>query len=448
VVADFAHGLDWADVPREVTDQVRLRLMDTMGALLAGVDAKPCKIVRSYVRKLQPEGPCSILGTAGRTSVDRAALANGTAARYAELNDTWHRPGRPGVHASDSVAPLVALAEYAGASGTELLAGILVAYEVALYLAETYDIREIDNTNLVAAGVAAAGARLLGLDRAGVARALSLAVVSGMTLRRGRLGAITMWKAVASGEAARRGVVSALLAAEGMDAPVDPFSGPGGLLEVRHDPRPDDVVPPPGVTFRLPETLVKPRAACGTAIPAVLAAEAARGALPDGTAWVRVVVQTYADAVAKVGSLPEHWDPRTRESADHSIPYVVAAVLQDGVLGLAQFDDAHLGSADLRRTIAVTEVIESPAFTADYAAPRHLHRTRVTLHLDDGSTVSGETGGEFGEMGDQSGERIEEKLLLLAGDALGRDRAGVLLEALRHVESWPDCAELGALMCR
>jgi 2-methylcitrate dehydratase len=448
VVADFAHDLDWADVPCDVIDKVRLRLIDTLGALLAGVDGKPCRIVRSHVRKLQPEGPCSILGTSGRTSVDLAALANGTAARYAELNDTWHRPGRPGVHASDSVAPLVALAEYAGASGAELLAGILVSYEVSLYLAETYDIREIDNTNLVSVGVAAAGARLLGLDRAGVARALSLAVVSGMTLRRGRVGAITMWKAVASGEAARRGVVSALLAAEGMDAPVDPFSGPGGLLEVRHDPRPDNVVPPPGATYRLAETLVKPRAACGTAIPAALAAEAAHRALPDKAACARIVVETYADAVAKVGSLPEHWDPRTREAADHSIPYVVAVVLQDGVLGLAQFDEAHLQSADLRRTIGMTEVIESPAFTADYASSRRLHRTRVTVHLDDGRIVSGESGGEFGEMGDQSVEQIEEKLLLLAGDALGRDRAGALLEGLRTVESWPDCDELGALMRR
>src|SRR5690606_6574377 len=107
----------------------------------------------------------------------------------------------------------------------------------------------------------------------------------------------------------------------------------------------------------------------------------------------RVVVETYDQAVRLVGTGEQRWNPTTRETADHSIPYVVAAGRCDGTVGQRQFRDDRLWDPDLRALIQKIEVLNNEDFSEAYERQPRQHYTRVTVHTKAGEVVVGEAGG-------------------------------------------------------
>src|SRR3972149_1941733 len=96
-----------------------------------------------------PDG-ATVIGTRMKTTPDMAAFVNATTARYVEMNDAYHRPGVPnGGHPSDVLTPVLAAAEHAQASGREFIAGVALAYEVYLRVADRVRIPGFDYTNFV-----------------------------------------------------------------------------------------------------------------------------------------------------------------------------------------------------------------------------------------------------------------------------------------------------------
>src|SRR5882724_990873 len=137
------------------TDQVELGLLGLRAAI--SYDALP-ESTRVDVRS-------RIIDTPVRTQIEAAAFVNATTARVAELNDTYHVPAKPGIHASDVIFPLLALAQAHRSSGREVIASVALAYESCLRMFEASPpIPGFDATNFVALGVAAGAAALLGLD--------------------------------------------------------------------------------------------------------------------------------------------------------------------------------------------------------------------------------------------------------------------------------------------
>ena len=289
----------WRSVSEEVVDAAKARILDTLGALAAGFDGKPCAQLRHMASELYRQPGATIVGTTKTTSVDMAALVNGTTARYAELNDTYHVPGKPGVHPSDVILPLLAVGEHCRSTGPEFVTAVVVAYEVCLAMAEAEPANGFDNTNWVALGVAAGSAILLKLPEDAIRQCISLVVVSGNALLRSRRGDVSPWKSAASGHAGRAAVFAALLAAQGIGAPTMPFSGTSGWLEVVARQPVELVLPEPSGSQRILATIIKPRAACGAAIPSILAAEAVHRQGVEIGEIHDVLVQTYRDAYRK-----------------------------------------------------------------------------------------------------------------------------------------------------
>jgi 2-methylcitrate dehydratase len=395
-----------------------------------------------------PIDQSTILGTSQRTTIDMAAFANATAGRYAELNDTLHIPGKPGGHPSDAILPLLTVGESVGAGGNDLVTAVVLAYEIYISMADATNLPGWDATNWLGLGTAVGAGKLMEFDAQQFRDCISLAIIPNNALRRARRGHLTMWKAAAAGQAARAGVFAALLTREGMEGPTLPFEGETGWLEnvgngkVELGPFGGGAVP-----FRLHRTIFKPRSACGTSISSILAAEKAHQANRDVANIDRVLVETYGDAKKKLGTRPHHWNPMTRESADHSIPYVVAAALVDGQVGPAQFDEAHLHNPLIRRVIATVDVVEDPEFTKAYSDPPHLHRTRVTVFARDGSVVVGESGGDHGEIGiELTDSEVEEKFRTMTDGHLSLTRQQSLLDALWNLETLGDVRDLPGLM--
>src|SRR5262249_12075567 len=153
--------------------------------------------------------------------------------------------------------------------------------------------------------------------------------------------------------------------------------------------------------------------------------------------------EVYQMAKERLGTDPAHWNPDTHESADHSIPYIVAATLIDGTVTPRSFDDAHLWNPGLRALMQKVEVVENPEFTAAYALWPVPHRTRVRVVTGSGQRLVGETGGEHGDLSDANSDaQIEDKFRRLTEDSLGAKRARTILDRLWRLEDLENVATI------
>ena len=282
-----------------------------------------------------------------------------------------------------------------------------------------------------------------------------MATVPNGALNQSRTGHLTMWKSMASGQAGRAGVFAAQLAAKGMRGASEPFTGRHGWCanvakgEVKLDAMGGAQTP-----FRINDTLIKPRMACLHTLAPILAAEKAavkiKGRL-DAVTQVRVQVYRANEravvSVDKTGGADPHWNPDSRETADHSVPYCVAATLLDGSVTPNSFDEAHLTSPVLRKLLAVTELQENPAFTHAYEKHPVEYRCRIDVQLNGGDCIVGETGGEHGDLSDHKTDaEISAKYHRFADARLGTPRANALLEKLWALDTVGDVAVLPPMM--
>jgi len=323
----------------------------------------------------------------------------------------------------------------------------VLAYEIYLRLSDAIGRTPFDCANFACLGVAAGSAKLLGLAPERIADSLSMAAVPNNILRQVRTGHLSMWKAVTAGHAGKAGVFAALLAREGMNAPFLPFEGKSGwCAHVARKPVSLDIMGGRGATFKIEDTLIKPRSSCATTISSILAAEKVAPAVMKRLEEVeRVTVETYERAKTGMGTGEHHWNPDSRETADHSIPYVVAAALMDGTVTPRQFDSAHLESPVLRGLLRKIEVVANDRFTREYEQVPVVHRTRVNVRLRGGQSVSGEAGGDQGDLSlPKSDAEITEKFLGTAGEFLGAPRARALLDWLWALEKIERIAEIPA----
>ena len=311
-LVDYAAALDYGTLPPEAVHAAKVRVIDTLAALAGGFDGEPCRIARRMAARMPDVDGATVTGTALKTTPDMAAFVNGTTARYVELNDVYHWPGSAGGHPSDVVMPVLGVAEHARAGGRDLIAAVVLAYEIYLRLSDAIGRSAFDCANYACLGAAVASAKLLGLPRESIAAAASMAVVPNNVLKQVRTGHLSMWKAVTAGHAGKAGVFAAMLAREGMNAPYLPFEGQLGL--VRPCRRQALLARRMGggkTPFKIQDTMIKPRSSCATTISSILAAEKAACALKKRVADVEhVTVEVYETRQGRHGHGRAPLEPR------------------------------------------------------------------------------------------------------------------------------------------
>jgi 2-methylcitrate dehydratase len=174
----------------------------------------------------------------------------------------------------------------------------------------------------------------------------------------------------------------------------------------------------------------------------VLAAEKI-APLRDLAAVYKITVEVYKKAKERVGTGAHRWNPDTRETADHSIPYVVAATLIDGTVTPRSFNDAHLWDPALRALMQKIEVIENEEFTRAYVRLPVEHHTRVTVALANGEKLVGSAGGARDELSAPKSDReIAEKFRVLCEEPLGVRQCDALLAQLWKLDEMDDVAAI------
>jgi 2-methylcitrate dehydratase len=439
-LAAYAHGLTYEELDDTTIERVKTLLIDTIGCGVGAWDETPVRICREIA--LSTAGPATIIGTDRRTTTELAAFANAAAFRYLDFNDTY--VGRFAVHPSDNIAACFAVAEAQRASARELITAIVIAYEVNCRLVDALDIstRGWDPPVFGLPAVALAAGRLMKLTPEQLVHAVGIAINDHIPMAQTRVGALSDWKGLAAPEAGRNAVFAARLAQAGLTGPAPVFEGRSGFFAQVSGPAPVDVESfgRRGVQFRLHKCNLKPYPAViytQTAIVAGIEVAKEAGSLDRISS---IEIATTRRGYQRTGSEPEKWSPKTRETADHSLPYITARAMFDGDITNESFAPQKFRDPAVLALMQKIKVAEDPALTArgGGAVP-----TRVTAILTDGRRISREVdyAPGFAER-PMSAAEVERKFRGNVGTRWSEKQTDDVLKALWALEQTQDLSLL------
>jgi len=429
--------LKFEHLPAPVVHEVKRRVIDSVGCALGAWNAEPCVIARQVASTFSAKDGATLLGTKHQAPPDWAAFANGCLVRYLDYNDTYL--SKEPAHPSDNIPAALAVAESGNANGRELITAIALAYEVQCRLCDAASIRARgwDHVTYGAFSTALAAARLMGLDAERTRHAIGIAGVASAALRQSRVGELSHWKGCAFANAARHGVFAALLARAGMTGPAPIFEGEKGFEKLVSGPLKDLKLPTAGSGLRkddlmILQTHIKFWPAEYHSQSAIEAALKLRTQINDLADIESVLVESHDAAVDIIGSEPEKWRPTSRETADHSLPYIVAAALADGEVTVKQFAPERFTDAKLLALVNRVKVERHAELSARY--PEAVGNI-VTVRLSKGRELSERVDYPRGHARNPlSDAEVEAKFHHLADAALGRERAETVLRLLWQLD--------------
>ena len=447
-LADYAGALRFEDLSKEVVHEVKRRVIDSIGCALGAWNEEPCVIARKVASEFSAKNGATIIGTSHKSPPDWAAFASGCCIRYFDYNDTYL--SKEPAHPSDNISAALAVAENVGANGRELIAAIALAYEVQCRLCDAASIRARgwDHVTYGAFSTALAGARLMKLDPEKTRHAVNIAGVACAAMRQARVGELSHWKGVAFANAARHGVYSALLARAGMTGPAPIFEGQMGFekqLGVSLGKIGEKFsVPFPkmdhGPASMILNTSIKYWPAEYHSQSAIEAALFLRKEIADLAQVRSLTIESHDASVDIIGSELEKWKPETRETADHSLPYITAIALIDGEVTSKQFERERFADAKVWKFLENVKVERNAELSAMYpgAVANIVH-----VDLADGKRLTKRVDYPLGHAKNPlKDSEVEGKFKALVEPALGDVRAKKIVDLVWKLDEAKNMDEL------
>jgi 2-methylcitrate dehydratase len=392
-----------------VTDMVINRLIDNAAVAVASLRRPSVVAARAQAeahpwasRGVDDSSGSTVFGIPGRFSPEWAAWANGVAVRELDYHDTFLAAEYS--HPGDNIPPILAVAQHTGRSGADLLRAIVTGYEIQIDLARAISLHahKIDHVAHLGPSVAAGLGTLLGLPPETVFHAIGQALHTTTATRQSRKGEISSWKAYAPALAGKAAIEAVDRAMRGQTSPTPIYEGEDGVIAWLLDgpdafyevplPEPDEA------RTAILDSYTKEHSAEYQAQAFIDLARrlgSENTALRDAANITRIVLHTSHHTHYVIGSGandPQKYDPAaSRETLDHSIPYIFAVALQDG-----RWD--HNTSYSPERatrpdTVALWQKIstaEDPEWTRRYHSLDPAEKAfggRVEIELADGSRV-------------------------------------------------------------
>ena len=378
-LARFAARASYDDLSEAAREQLKIRVLDALACAIGALDGEPVRLVRAQVEEFDGAGPCSLIG-GGHAAPDRAAFYNSALVRYLDFNDSYLTKGET-CHPSDNIGAVLAAAEYAGASGRDFLAALALAYQVQCRLSDVAPVRDagFDHVTQGAYAVAAGGARALGLDPARTAHAIAIAGTAFNALRVTRTGPLSHWKGLAYPNVAGAATRTTFLARRGITGPLEVFEGEKGFMDAvagyfELNWETEDLE-------RVTLTILKKYNAeihSQSVLEAVLELRAHEYLSASDVERVELDVFDVAYRIIGGGEEGDKTVVRTKEEADHSLPYLVAVALLDGEVMPEQYRPARIRSDDVQALLRRVVVRPDDGFSRRYPAEMPC-RVRVTL---------------------------------------------------------------------
>ncbi|MCS7033121.1 MAG: MmgE/PrpD family protein [Phycisphaerae bacterium] len=453
-LAAYAHQLRFENLPREVVHEAKRVMIDSLGVALGAFHEEPVRAVRELACQFSARQGATVLGTRHRAPPDWAAFANGYHVRYFDFNDTYL--SKEPAHPSDNIPAVLAAGESAGAGGKQLIEAIVIAYEVQCRFCDAVSIRARgwDHVTYGAFSTALGAARIFGLDPEKLRQAVNIAGVASAALRQSRVGELSHWKGCAFANAARHGVYAAMLARAGITGPAPIFEGEKGFERLVSQAPMKVAGPfadPPQPQRSADDYMI--RQTCIKYYPAEYHAQSAvhlalqlkkKLGITDGSEIESILVESHDAAVDIIGSEPEKWRPDSRETADHSLPYMVAAALVDGELTDRQFEPARFKDEKLLSVVAKVTVQRHEELSALY--PGAVGNI-VMIAMKDGRVETMRLDHPPGHAKNRlSDDQLLQKYHSLADPIVGRERSSQLSDWIWNLERQTDLGSLFSLI--
>jgi len=447
-MAQFALGLRYEDVPARAVREAKRFLLDSIGCALAAVPLEDMQAAQRYVVALGGRPEATVIGSGHRTNAANAALMNALLVRALDYNDIYWMQDPS--HPSDVIPAALAAGEATHRSGRETIAGILIAYELEMRwcLAATPGVREVGwhhatLTQFVSPFVAA---RMLGLTEDQTVAAAGISGSSHFTLGGVVAGHLTNMKNTADPLATEAGVRAALLAREGYTGPVEVLEGKEGLYQVLRNVKwsTEALLNGLGTKFLITECSYKPfptEALTHQPITAVLNICRAHSIAAEDVAEVHLRTTTRG---ADILSDPSKYKPTTKETADHSLPYCIAAAIADGNVLPSSFEEDKLRDPRIWALLPKIKVVADPEIDRLFpGVKRAIVRITTTGGAVYEEQVDHAKGSPENPMSD---EEIAAKFRANAGAVLTPQQQERVIEATLALEDFADIGEYMQLL--
>jgi 2-methylcitrate dehydratase len=376
----------YADLSETAREQLKIRVLDSLGCAVGALDGEPVRIIRTYLTEFEPQGRCTLIG-GGSAPPDSAAFYNGALVRYLDFNDAYLAKGET-CHPSDNLAAILAAAEFADRKGAAVMVALAVAYQVQCRLSDVAPVRDkgFDHTTQGSYSVAAGVSKTLGLDEIRTANAMAICGAAFNALRVTRTGQLSHWKGLAFPNAAACCVRAVFLAKHGITGPLEVFEGEKGFMDAISgvfdlDWDREDVE-------RVTRTILK-------RFNAEIHAQATIQCLLDlkrqqefcAGDVERIEIETFDVAFRIIGG-GEEGDKitavNTKEQADHSLPFLIAVAILDGDVMPAQYEPRRIHGEDVQNLLRRVSVSANPAYSERF--PEELP-CRIRVVLRDGRVL-------------------------------------------------------------
>lgn len=384
-LANYISSASLADLDAATAERAKVHLLDSLGCGLAAFREPTVSAVRDLALA-NGGNAATIIGTNQKASLEWATFANGAGIRADDINDFY--VGRQNAHPSDNIAACLTAAQAANASGAEFLLAMVLAYEIECRFldAGALDDHGWDHPNYALISGALAAGRLMKLSPPQLAEAVNLALSGHVAMDQTRLGTLSNWKGLAGPEAARNAIFAVQLARAGITGPSPIFEGKAGFFQQVSGPLQIDpkLFGGRGRRFRIHDCFIKSYPAQAQTQTAIPAAAKVAGAVGDLSRIRSIEVKSTHMGWLMAGSTPERWAPNTSETADHSLPYIVARAMLDRTITPASYSPGALRDPKAAALLKLITVREDPALTA--MAPRQPNSVAATL--DDGRVIT------------------------------------------------------------
>jgi 2-methylcitrate dehydratase len=435
-MAQFALTLTYDQIPESARKEAKRFLLDSVGCALAALDHEDMRQANEYVRMLGGAEQATVLGHGYKTNLGNAALMNSLLIRAMDYNDIYWKQDPS--HPSDIIPAALTPAEYKGLDGKDLLVGILIAYELEMRLCLAADpgVREVgwhhaSLTQFVSPLVAA---RMLGLTEDQAVAACGISGSSHFTLGGVVAGHLTNMKNTADPMATEAGVRAAMLASTGYSGPVELFEGKEGVFEVVSNVswNTDEMLKGLGQDFLITECGYKAfptEALTHQPITAAMDAMSKNGIDPHDVAEVKVETTTRG---ADILSDPSKYEPRTKETADHSLPYCIAVAVTKGNVLPSDFEESALADPFVWEMLPKIKVVANPEIDAMFPG---IKRAIVTVTTQDGRSFSVQADHAKGRAENPlSDAELIDKFRANASHAMTEERMDKIVDATFRME--------------
>jgi 2-methylcitrate dehydratase len=446
-MAKFTYELTYEDLDATTIQTCKRFILDSLGCAFGGSTTHDIQIMSEFYSEIGGKPEASVINAAQKIPMIHACLLNSLMIRALDYNDIYWEQDPS--HPSDLIPAALTPAEYLHKTGKELITAIVLGYEWEMRLCEFAlpGIRERKwhHATLTQFAAPLTAGKIVGLTPEKLVQATGISASHNFTPGAVTAGKLTMMKNAVDPMAVQAGLIGALLAQRGYQGPEHILEGKEGFIDSFGGTFDLSLLTQGlGENFRINRCSMKAfptEALTHSPISAVLKMIKLEKLKKEDIA--KVDIRTVARA-ADILADPSKYDPQTRETADHSLPYCVAAAIVDGAVTPRSFSDENLFNKEIRAFLQKIKVVADSKFEKTFPA---LKQAGVSIHTYDKRSFQLEVDYPLGDYR----EPMDDQVLLAKFDAMvlplaEKEKRDRIVDTIENLERVDDVAELAGLL--